>query len=313
MFLLFSLALSAAAPGDFERPPEGCLDMDDPRIQDENDPRRKKYKIEICCLAPEDPRAANPDDPRRKKYRDYAVRVCGPDVRALTIESLRRHHLDTERTELDFELLARDGSKQSSKANAVRARDRRSVEKLAYRFDGPGPLEGLTVLSITRPRGVFEQYLYLPAFGAVRRPSSADLKERLADTDYLLADLLAHDPDTFDYYFRRREGSGAEEAYVYSALPREELGADFPYHGYSIWLRARDLFVMKVQMFDRAKRAWKAISFEEPVEAAPGVLRANLIIVEDLQRRHRTTVRVLHREVNTKIDTAALDPARLGR
>lgn len=308
--MLFFLALAlAAVPGDFERPPEGCLDMDDPRIQDENDPRRKKYKIEICCLAPDDPRAANPDDPRRKKYRDYAVRVCGPDVRALTLESLRRHHLDSERTELEFELLARDGSKQRSTARAVRTRDRRSVEKLAYRFDGADTSGGLAILSITRPRGAFEQYLYLPAFGALRRPAAADLKERLADTDYLLADLLAHDPETFDYYFRRVEGSGADEAYVYSALPREELGAEFPYHGYSIWLRARDLFVVKMQMFDRAKRPWKAIRFEELVEAAPGVLRANAIVVEDLQRKHRTSVRVLRREVNRPIDPAWIDPA----
>jgi hypothetical protein len=287
------------SPG-FEKPPEGCLDMDDPRIQDTADPRRKKYKIEICCLAPDDPRAASPDDPRRKKYREYAVRVCGPDVRALMIESLKRHSVHHEIAELRFDLLARDGSKQvynvelrRSQVPNPRAPGALGLEERAHwkflavagetgrakeerHFSG---LEG-TELWLAGA----ERSLFLPAFGTRKKLLPSDLKERLADTDFLFADLIPHEPDNYDYYFREMQGEGAEESYVFSALSRDELGADYPYIGQRIWLRKRDLFVTKIRMFDRANHPWKEMRFEP-----------NSIVVEDSQRRHRTVVTITRR------------------
>src|SRR5262249_35356083 len=147
------------------------------------------------------------------------------DVRALTLTSLKRHALAHEVTELSFELLARDGSKQSLQAHAEIAQEKKHGVRSTLSFRG-GALEGVSLAST-----LSSQEVSFPAFGAPRKPSLGD---RFADTDYAFADLLPLDPDRFDYYYRETEGTGDDAVYVYSAFPREELGTDYPYRGQRI-------------------------------------------------------------------------------
>lgn len=281
----------------FDRPPEGCLDMDDPRLGDPDDPRRRKYHIEICCLDPADSRAQNPDDPRRRKYRAYRVHVCGPDVQALTAESLRRHALPREEAEVRVELLGRTGEHQVRTGRLTRTQAGGAEEEMKLEFVSPADVAGVALRSVRSRAAGAEQWLSLPAFGSVRRVGLPELGESFAGTDFLFADLRRLDPEDFDFYFRESEGSGADEMLVFSLLPHDELGPGYPYGALRVWLRRRDLFISKLQMYDRTRHPWREIRFEDVVEVAPGVERANKIVGMDSRRHHWTIITTTRRSL----------------
>jgi hypothetical protein len=286
-----------------------CIPPEHPWAQNPNDPRIKRFDVKLCCLKPDHPWAKNPEDPRRKSWR---VDMCGPDIKSLTQESTARHTLKEELTDVQLVMLARDGSKKVQIGRMARTQDLKSdEERLWYHFLAPTDIKGLTLLTVdTRSDGV-QQWLYLPAFGKVRRLGAADLKERFGGTDYIYEDLKRHVPEDYDYLFLEMQGSADEEAYVFQATPRADgMAKESPYGKLKVWLRKSDLFVVRVQEFDRQLQPWKELRFEEIVEVAPGVKRANRILCLDIKRKHQTAVITTSRKITRgSISESWLNPA----
>jgi hypothetical protein len=225
--------------------------------------------------------------------------MCGPDIKSLTQESAARHFLREELTDVQLVMVGKDGKKSVQLGRMARTQDLvRDEEKLWYHFLAPNDIKGLTLLTLdTRQDGV-AQWLYIPSFKRVRKLGAADLREQFGSTDYIYEDLKRHVPDDYDYAFLTMSGTGAEEAYVFHATPRADgMAKDSPYGRLKVWLRKSDLFVVRVQEFDRELRPWKELWFEDIVEVAPGVKRADRIIAIDIKKKHQTAVITTKRKV----------------
>lgn len=286
-----------------------CIPPEHPWAQNPNDPRIEKFKVKLCCLKPDHPWVKDPNDVRRKQWN---VDLCGPDIKALTHQSNLRHFLKEELTEVQLVMMGKDGVKQTQVGRMARAQDLKlDEEKLWYHFVAPSDIKGLTLLTLDTKKDGVQQWLYLPAFGKVRRLGAADLKEQFGATDYIYEDLKRHVPDDYDYLFLEMQGAGPEEAYVFQATPRDDGNArSSPYGKLKVWLRKSDLFIVKVQEFDRGLVPWKELRFEEIVDVGNGAKRSNRIICLDIKRKHQTAVITTSRKINIgSIDPSWMSPS----
>jgi len=207
-------------------------------------------------------------------------------------------------TRADVEALVRDVPKGVTHKRAVHhllyTADGR--DKLHIGFSLPAEDAGLGVL-VARQPGTAEDgmWLYMPGYHRVRRiPASSD--QKFAGTDLIYEDVRAfigEPTDGFTYAAPVAAQLDGRAAEVVVATPDD--GTATAYGTRKIWIDAEWRFPVRVELADRRGRAWKVLRNAAIAEVAPGVRRADLIEMRDLQRNSATLVLVTKRTVGIDI------------
>jgi len=232
----------------------------------------------------------------------------------------RYRSVGTEREDLDILVIAAPPKPAFTKEDADRLlRDgaqgvthKRAVRHVLYAVDGHDKVH----LSFSLPRrdagtaflvwrepgtGKDDQWLYLPALRSVRRvPISS--AQTFVGTDLIYEDV--------------RELTGERtERFVYTKLPDEELdgrrckvleakpqaGSSSAYASRKIWIDAEWLFQVKVEYFDQTGALWKTFRNTDLYEAAPGVRRARLSEMRNVQINETTLMVTSKRDLRVEI------------
>lgn len=189
---------------------------------------------------------------------------------------------------------------------------KRAVHHVRYAEDGPDRLHilfalpaedaGLGLLVARHRAGAQDDMaLYMPGYHRVRRiPASSD--QKFAGTDLVYDDVrssLGEHTETFDYTSPVDEELDGRKAKVVVATPKD--GTPSAYARRKVWIDAEWLFPVRVELADKQGKPWKVLRNAEIHEVAPGVRRADLIEVRDVQRDSATVLLVTKRAVGLEI------------
>jgi hypothetical protein len=205
---------------------------------------------------------------------------------------------------VDAETLLRSGQPGVVHKRAVRhvlyGEDKR--DKLHILFSLPAEDAGLGLLVWRQPDGTQdEMWLYMPGYHRVRRiPASSD--QKLAGTNLIYEDvreLTGERTDAFAYSTPATEQLNGRPADVVVATPKD--GNASAYSRRKMWIDTEWRFPVQVELYDVQGRLWKVMRNGEIHEAAPGVHRADLIEMRDVQRNEATVVLVTKRSIGVAI------------
>lgn len=169
-----------------------------------------------------------------------------------------------------------------------------SVQRVLV-FQSPADLRGTTLRLSARAGQPASRSLYLPALGR-EIPYGTDLSDRVAGSDFSLADLEGERPQDFDYERERDRDLERVPHYAVRARPRYEAVARAT--GYAerrLFLRKDSLFISRIEYFDRRGTLVRQLSFRDPRADGEGALRPGMILMEDLRERHSTLLKVERR------------------
>jgi hypothetical protein len=175
-------------------------------------------------------------------------------------------------------------------------------DQLHILFSLPAEDAGLGLLVAREPDGAQDQmWLYMPGYHRVRRiPASSD--QRFAGTDLIYEDVrafLGEHTEAFEYSAPAADRLDARAMDVVVATPKD--GTATSYGRRKIFIDKAWLFPVRVELDDPQGRPWKVLRHGEIREVAPGVRRADVIEMRDLQRQSATLVLVTKRAVGVAI------------
>jgi hypothetical protein len=189
---------------------------------------------------------------------------------------------------------------------------KRAVHHVRYADDGhdelhvlfslPAEDAGLGLLVARDPAGMQDDlWLYMPGYHRVRRiPASSD--QKFAGTDLIYEDVrafLGEHTDAFTYSEPATEPLDGRPADLVMATPKD--GTATAYRRRKIWIDREWRLPVRVEFFDAQARLWKTLRNGAITEVAPGVHRADLTEMRDVQRNSATLVLVTKRTVGADI------------
>jgi outer membrane lipoprotein-sorting protein len=186
-------------------------------------------------------------------------------------------------------LIDRDGNQKSRELLMLqKGRDKRLV-----RFLSPADQRGIAFLSL--PGNV--QYVYLPAFGKIRRISSSVKNSSFAGTDFTYEDLEAvRWSEKWDAKVSRHE----QDATVLELTPRQGKTTD--YSRLLVWVRNDNSYPVRIEHFDKGGRLSKVL-VREDLRQLQGYWVSMRTTMEDVRTKHRTEMTVS----DIKLDTGVGD------
>lgn len=229
-----------------------------------------------------------------------------PDALALMRKSDKLHRVKEERIKLEMVLEPKGGQKKRRFTEQYAFQDpAEKGDKIWIRFEAPGDVKGTTLLTHERKDVDDDQWLYLPAFKKTRRVGASELGDRFAGTDLFYEDLKRRVVDDYSYTLKGSEKLGGVDHWLIESLPKAaNVKKDSPYGKTNIWLRKDNLFPTKLQHFDRKMKPLKQLIAADLVKVTDTAWRFNRSEIVDIQRNHRTVVRITAREVNGGIPPA---------
>jgi outer membrane lipoprotein-sorting protein len=184
-------------------------------------------------------------------------------------------------------LTDKDGNQKTRELLMLqKGRDMRLV-----RFLSPADQRGIAFLSL--PDNV--QYVYLPAFGKVRRVSSSVKNSSFAGTDFTYEDLEAvRWSEKWEAKISRHE----QESTVLELTPRPGKSTD--YSRLVVWVRDDNSYPVRIEHFDRSGRLSKVL-VREGLRQVQGYWVSMSTTMEDVRTKHRTEMIVSDIKLDTGI------------
>ncbi|MGD0949382.1 MAG: outer membrane lipoprotein-sorting protein [Candidatus Binatia bacterium] len=175
-------------------------------------------------------------------------------------------------------------------------------DKIHLLFSLPPDDAGLGVLVWRQTdKAQDDMWLFMPGYRAVRRiPASSN--QRLAGTDLLYEDvreLAGERTDRFTYKTVATESIEGRATEVISATPKPDTAT--AYGSRKSWIDKEWLFPLKIEFYDPSGKLWKVMRNAEIHEVAPGVRRADLAEMRDVQQNECTLLLVTKRNVGIDI------------
>ena len=204
----------------------------------------------------------------------------------------------------ETEAMAREGRTGVIHKRAVRhvlyAQDHH--DKIHLLFSLPPDDAGLGVLVWRQTdKAQDDMWLFMPGYRAVRRiPASSN--QRLAGTDLLYEDvreLAGERTDRFTYKTVATESIDGRATEVISATPKPDTAT--AYGSRKSWIDKEWLFPLKIEFYDPSGKLWKVMRNADIHEVAPGVRRADLAEMRDVQQNECTLLLVTKRNVGIDI------------
>ena len=249
-----------------------------------------------------------------------AARAAPDGVTLVTDTWARYRSVKTEREESEIFVVSKPQSagfvRADTEAMAAAARPnvihKRAVRHVLYATDRndkihllfslPADDAGLGVLVWRQTASApDDMWLFMPGYRAVRRiPVSST--QRLAGTNLLYEDvreMAGERTERFDYETVGSEPIDGRTATVVSATPKTDTVT--AYGRRKTWIDQEWLFPLRVEFYDPAGKLWKVLRNTEIREVAPGVRRADLAEMRDVQADECTLLWVTKRSVGSAI------------
>jgi catechol 2,3-dioxygenase-like lactoylglutathione lyase family enzyme len=185
--------------------------------------------------------------------------------------------------------------------------------KMLVRFEAPANIEGTALLTVQRPKGGQDNWLYVPALDQVRRIAATDRSQSFVQSDFAIEDMtVTVDNEARQYRIVGSAPCGERDCIQIEDRPRTPAAAKESGYGHVVLHVDSALSVVhRVDFFDKSGGLLKVLRAEGLVEAAPGKWRFDRAKIAHLQRGTGTVMTVLSRALGKALDSGLFSPSNL--
>lgn len=185
--------------------------------------------------------------------------------------------------------------------------------KTLVRFEAPANIEGTALLTVQRPKGGQDNWLYLPSLDQVRRIAPADRSQSFVQSDFAIEDMtVTIDNEARQYRILSAAPCGERKCIQIEDRPRTPSAAKESGYGHVVLHVDTALSVVhRVDFFDKSGGLLKVLRAEGLVEVAPGQWRFDRAKITHLQKGTGTVMTVLSRAHGKALDTGLFSPSNL--
>ena len=201
--------------------------------------------------------------------------MTDPDI-LQRVDAVERSPSDTD-VQLRMVLMDEGGSERVREA-----RVKQKGSKRLFKFQSPADVKGVGVLVLEDD----VMYLYMPAFGKVRRIGSSAKNDTFMGTDFSFDDMgtLSY-ADNYDVSELAQEG----ESYVLTLTPKAS-GSD--YHHLKMWVQSGNSVYTKIEYYGRDEALTKVLTRSD-IRQIGDYWFAFDMVMETIRTKHRTRMEIV--------------------
>lgn len=229
-----------------------------------------------------------------------ALVLCAPafaqDARTIVAEVQKRAQTNSQRYEGTLEVS--DAKRKVSTKRWIYERlGAAGQAKAVLRFTAPAEVKGVALLIHNHPDRASDQWMWTPAQARDRRIAMQDRRTRFFGTDFTFEDLEERDVDRSTYKLIGEEPVDGSPCWKIEATPKREARSQ--YDRVLLWVR-KDIYVFaRVENYANGKLI-RRLSYSN-IEKAQGVWTARLLVMHDIARDSRTTLKLEKLEYNVSL------------
>ena len=188
------------------------------------------------------------------------------------------------------------------------------ASKSLIRFEQPGTIAGTALLSIQRPGGGQDSWLFVPALGQVRRIAPADRSSSFVQSDFTIEDLsVGLDPEGREYRILGRVDYAGRACVQLQDKPRSEAAARTSgYQRVVLYVDEERHVVHRVDFYDKAGQLLKVLRAEGLVQVGT-LWRFDKASIVNVQTGSSTVMQVVRRAGQEAVSDALFNPSGLGK
>jgi len=193
-------------------------------------------------------------------------------------------------------------SKDQIRSRSLKS-DRIGDDKQIMWFLQPADVKGSSFLRISYDNRDDDMWLYLPAFGKVRRIASHAKKGNFMGTDLTYEDMGDRKLKDYTYKLIKEESIDNKPCWVIESTPQK--GVDTDYSKINSWIWKDAYFQIKEEFYD-TKGTLKKVKTTELVKAKTYWVPKRMTM-DDLKAKHKTEMVFEKIEVDTDLDPKIFD------
>lgn len=176
------------------------------------------------------------------------------------------------------------------------SKDNGDLIRQIIRFRSPADIEGTGFLSAETASGETEQFLYLPALRRTRRIVSSQKSQSFVNSDFTYEDMERRPVDNFTHALAGVEKVGNVDCDILESRPKDGVESEYSLVKSRV---ARDIYVpLLVDYFDKKGRHIKTYRVLR-LENIQGIWTETEFVMEDLEKKHKTIMKIEKIEYNT--------------
>ena len=199
-------------------------------------------------------------------------------------------------------------SKGQIRARSLKT-DRIGDDKQIMWFLQPADVKGSSFLRISYEDRDDDMWLYLPAFGKVRRIASHAKKGNFMGTDFTFEDLGDRKLKDYTYKLIKEESIDNKPCWVIESTPKKGVNTD--YSKILSWVWKDDYFPLKEEFYDE-KGTLKKVKTAELMKIKTYWVPKRMTM-DDFKAKHKTDMIFEKIEVDTNLDPKIFDSNNMTR
>ena len=205
---------------------------------------------------------------------------------------------DDQTSDLTMTLINKSGKERIRKIKQF-TKDLGDVEKSIMFFQSPADVKNTSFMSWTYDdeSKSDDQWIYLPALKKIKRISSDSKSDYFMGSDFTYDDLGDRKLDDDTHELIGEETIDDVDYYLVESTPKDE---EYMYSKTKTWIRKDNFIGLKKEFYDEDEDLLKILKIKK-FEEISGFLVITSSQMENVQKDHRTTMKLNNVEINTGI------------
>jgi len=184
--------------------------------------------------------------------------------RKIIDEYLKRHGLSTKVENIKMVTIDSRGNVDMREVFRLFHEDDRKTQYSLLRFVNPAAIRGVALLSKQEEGKTYEQTLYLPALGQLRKISGSGQKGYFMGSDFAYEDLLPENPGNYQYKRGLDDYVDDVQCFRITARPIDQESSESTrYAKREIWISRHDYTIIKIEFYISEEKLLKTLRFTQ--------------------------------------------------
>jgi hypothetical protein len=233
--------------------------------------------------------------------------------RALVEAASLQRRPGSMRISLQMTIKEASGTAWTRKASLITKQAENGRQMQVFSFLDPPALAGSAVLTREETGHAPAQWLYVPAYHAVRRIPAANIGDAYLGTDYFFEDVLDKAWDQYEFKDLGMERQGEATLTKVELRPKSaELKQSSSYSRTVYWIEPVRKVIVREEYFDKQGALLKVMKYAL-LKSYGKYFLWDAVVVENAQTGHVTVTQVVRREVDVPIEDDAFTERALKR
>jgi len=182
----------------------------------------------------------------------------------------------------------------------TKKKDEQNDMTLFY-FTSPPELANSGVLTIENSSGLHDQWMYVPAYHAVRRIAGGNRGEKYIGTDFFYEDIIDIRVDEYDIKIFKREEVDTTDLLVFEVVPKSErLIKESAYSKTLWWIDPVKKVSPRIEYYDKEGKLLKILE-NSNLQLFKGYYLWGKQVMSDVQNKHKTIIEYKNREIDGSV------------